>query len=231
MVTVIIKRTDEPKVIQMTQADLARQLNDVSGAEIILADTWTEGLSQVRTPYVSIVEPDCVFSANYYSSNVNILKKTLSKNGGFTKISLIASCLGVRDFGNRVYHYEIGKVKEDVDVKSNTSILHWGLKPVKDKRGKYPYQAQVAFIPGAVIRMAAIKDLLGDPIWEDKNMQKLSASICLRLWDTQRRVQVNPNTTYVSSDMNLENPWIMDFKVPVKAANLFQHELIGTGIL
>lgn len=233
MVTVVIRRTEEPKVIQMTQADLARQLGDIDGAEIILSDTWSEGLAKVRTPYVTVVEPDCVFSGNYFSSNVNLFKKTMtSKNGGFTKLAVIASCIGVRDFGNRIYHYNLSRIEREMaGPEKNMKITEWGLKPIKEKPNKYLYQAQVAFIPGAVIRTAAIKDLVNDPVWEDRNLLKLSASICLKLWDTQRYIQVNPNTTYVSLVKELENPWVMDFKVPSRAATLFEHELIGSGIL
>lgn len=232
MITVIIKRTDEPKVIQMTQEDLGRQLGSINGAEIMLEDTWGEGLRKVRTPYVSLVEPDCVFSANYYSSNYGLIKKahekvtphTYSGGGGNQKLAMITSCLGIRDFGNRIYNYELDRITEEdkeIEIKS------WHIQPSKQKLRTELYQAQVGFVPGAVIRYSAIKDIIEDELWDSKDLVKLSTALSFYFWDTGRRLQVNPNTTYVSLDKNLENPPLFDTKVPDKVANIFHQEGIG----
>lgn len=234
MITVIIKRTDEPKVIQMTQEDLSRQLGSINGAEIMLEDTWGEGLRKVRTPYVSLVEPDCVFSSGYFASNCGLMKKLQPRvsdgspgghgGGGNMKLAMIASCLGIRDFGNRIYNYELGKVTDkgtDIEIKS------WHIQPVRDKRLMNLYQVQVGFMPGAIIRTSAIKDIIDDELWQEPNLVKLSTALSFYLWDTGRRVQLNPNTTYVSSDKNLEFPPLFETKVPFKVANLFRQEGIG----
>jgi len=228
MISVVIKRTDEPKVIQMTQADLTRQLRDINGAEIILEDTWMEGLRKVRTPFVSLVEPDCVFSANYFSSNVNLLKKKNNgKSGGDIKVAMISSCLGIRDYGNRIYHYELKQVNEQLSLHPNISMKEWSLQPCKDKRFTKLYLAQVGFVPGAIIRMHSIKEIIDDELWESKDLVKLSTALSFYLWNTNRRIQVNPNTTYVSLANGLEKPSLFDFKVPDKVANMFQTEYIG----
>lgn len=235
MISVIIKRTDEPKVIQMTQSDLVRQLGAINGAEIILEDTWTEGLKKVRTPYVSLVEPDCVFSAGYYASNVGLIVKAHEKaqgkaghsmgSGGFQKLAMITSCLGVRDFGNRIYSYELDKVKEGEinDVK----LKGWHIVPTRTKLNMKLYSVQVGFVPGAVIRMSAIKDIIEDELWDGVDLVQLSTALSFYLWDTGRRIQVNPNTTYVSSDKNLEKPPLFDTKVPARVANIFHQQGIG----
>lgn len=237
MISVIIRRTDEPKVIQMTQSDLVKQLGAINGAEIILTDTWTEGLKKVRTPYVSLVEPDCVFSANYYASNVGLMTKALSNKlggkgagrgaggGGYTKLAMIASCLGIRDFGNRIYNYELQKMR-DIDV-NGVAGKGWHVTPRRDKLNMKLYHVQVGFVPGAVIRMSAIKDIIEDELWDGKDLVKLSAALSFYLWDTGRRLQLNPNTTYVSSDMSLEKPPLFETKVPDKVANIFNQEGIG----
>jgi hypothetical protein len=233
MITVIIKRTDEPKVIQMTQADLVRQLSDIRGAEIILEDTWSEGLKRVRTPYVSLVEPDCVFSSSYYSSNMGLITKAHAKvdsghamgGGGYQKLAMITSCLGVRDFGNRIYNYELDKVREG-EV-SGVQLKGWHIMPTRTKLNMKLYHVQIGFVPGAVIRMSALKDIIDDQLWDGDDLVKLSTALSFYLWDTGRRIQLNPNTTYVSSDKNLEKPPLFETKVPDKVANIFHKEGIG----
>lgn len=233
MISVIIKRSDEPKVIQMTQADLVKQLSSLAGAEIILEDTWSEGLKRVRTPYVSLVEPDCVFSSSYYSSNVGLMKKAHEKTdphkwgggGGYQKLAMIASCLGVRDFGNRIYNFELGQV-QDINVNKVTGKA-WHIVPTRTKLNMKLYHVQVGFVPGAVIRMSAIKDIIEDELWDGDDLVKLSTAVSFYLWDTGRRIQLNPNTTYVSTDMNLEKPPLFETKIPDKVKNIFHQEGIG----
>lgn len=235
MISVIIRRTDEPKVIQMTQSDLVKQLSEIRGAEIILEDTWTEGLKKVRTPYVSLVEPDCVFSAHYYSSNLGLMMKAHAKvaggekqpmgGGGYQKLAMISSCVGIRDFGNRIYGYELDK-KKDIDV-NGVSGNSWHIAPTRKKLNMKLYHLQVGFVPGAIIRTSAIKDIIDDELWDGKDLVKLSTALSFYLWDTGRRIQVNPNTTYVSADTNLEQPPLFPTKVPAKVASIFQHEGIG----
>lgn len=235
MISIVIKRTDEPKVIQMTQADLVRQLSDIRGAEIILEDTWTEGLKKVRTPYVSLVEPDCVFSAHYYSSNMGLITKAHEKvaatssqpmgGGGYQKLAMISSCLGVKDFGNRIYSYELDKVK-DGDV-NGIELKGWHILPTRKKLNMKLYHVQVGFVPGAIIRMSAIKDIIEDELWNGEDLVKLSTALSFYFWDTGRRIQLNPNTTYVSSDKNLENPPLFEIKVPTKVSSIFHQEGIG----
>ena len=234
MISVVIRRTDEPKVIQMTQSDLVKQLSDIQGAEIILEDTWSEGLKKVRTPYVSLVEPDCVFSSSYYSSNFGLIRKAHEKKdytwktgggGGYQKLAMIASCLGVRDFANRIYNYELDRVREP-EI-NGIQMKSWGITPSKVKLNMKLYHVQVGFVPGAIIRMNAIKDIIEDELWDGNDLVKLSTALSFYLWDSGRRIQVNPNTTYVSNDINLEKPPLFEVKVPDRVANIFTREAIG----
>lgn len=242
MISVIIKRTDEPKVIQMTQADLVRQLGNINGAEIILANDWIEGLKLVRTPFVCLVEPDCVFSANYFSSNVNLLIKSQSNipggkgsgrgtgGGGLTKLAMISSCLGIRDFGNRIYNYNLEKVNLPDRFKTSSGDLTmkgWHILPNRRKLNMKLYQVQVGFVPGAIIRMSAITDIIEDDLWLDVDLVKLSTALSFYFWNTGRRIKLNPNTTYVSNDKNLEKPPLFEITVPNQVANIFNQEGIG----
>lgn len=237
MITVVIRRTEEPKVIQMTQSDLVKQLGSINGAEIILEDTWSEGLKKVRTPYVSLVEPDCVFSSSYYSSNYGLIAKAHAKTGqykdwqryggggGYQKLAMVASCLGIKDFNNRIYNFELDKVNDGETNK--VKLKGWHIVPSKRKLDLKLYHVQVGFVPGAVIRMSAIKDIIEDKMWEDSDLVRLSTALSFYFWDTGRAVQLNPNTTYVSSDDNLEKPPLFDTKVPDKVANIFTQRGIG----
>lgn len=236
MITVVIRRTDEPKVIQMTQSDLVKQLGDIQGAEIILEDTWGEGLKRVRTPYVSLIEPDCVFSSSYYSSNYGLIKKAHEKTGngrmgagGYQSLAMISSCLGVRDFANRIYNFELDKVRIKDTFKTSEGDLtmkEWHIMPNRNKLSSVLYHVQVGFVPGAIIRMSALKDIIEDELWAGEDLVKLSTALSFYLWDTGRRIQLNPNTTYVSTDNNLEQPPLFEVKVPNKVGNIFYKEEI-----
>jgi hypothetical protein len=237
MISVVIRRTEEPKVIQMTQADLVRQLGSINGAEIILEDSWSEGLKKVRTPYFSLVEPDCVFSSSYFSSNVGLIQKAHAKTGkykdwqryggggGNQKLAMITSCLGVRDFGNRIYSYELDKVK-DINTEKVTG-KGWHIQPNRAKLNMKLYYIQVGFVPGAVIRTSAVKDIIEDELWDGNDLVKLSTALSFYFWNTGREVQLNPNTTYVSTDKGLEKPPLFDTHVPDKVANIFTQQGIG----
>lgn len=235
MITVIIKRSDEPKVIQMTQADLVRQLGQIEGAEIMLEDNWSDGLKKVRTPYVTLIEPDAVFSANYFASNVGLLSKAHAKTaatasqpeggGGYQKLAMIASCVGVRTYGERIYNYELKKI-EDININGVTGE-GWHASPCRHKLNMKLYHVQIGFVPGAIIRMSAIKDTIEDELWYGNDLVKLSTALSFYLWDTGRRIQLNPNTTYVSLDKNLENPPLFKANIPDKVKNIFTQEGIG----
>lgn len=209
MLTVIIRRNAEPTVIQMTEEAIMRELNSINGSEMLLEDTWTAGLRKVRTPFVCLVESDCVLSANFLSSNVGLMDKSGEKGGGYMKLALLGSCLGVNNFVNRIYNYRIVDNRLTVE---------------RDKLSSSPYQVEVAFVPGAIMRYSSIKDSVDFLPWDIKNLVEMSSEICLHLWNTGRRIQVNPNTTYVSSETYLETPPTTSPEVPYKAAQIFQGE-------
>jgi len=228
----------------MTQTDLVKQLGSTNGAEIILVDTWGEGLRQVRTPYVSLIEPDCVFSSSYYSSNVGIMVKAQPRvagskgrshtsgirgGGGDMKFAMLASCLGINNFANRIYNYRLDKIKEgEFAVGSKKAeIKGWHVQPFREKLNSKPYEVQIAFVPGAVIRVSAIKDIIDDELWDDKDLVKLSTAVSFYLWNNGRRIKVNPNTTYVSLDKKLEIPPLFSVDIPDRVKNLFSQEYIG----
>src|ERR1035437_8729364 len=152
MITVVIRRNAEPTVIQLTQEDMMRQLSAINGAEMLLEDSWTEGLRKVRTPYVCLVEADCTLSPGYLASNVGLMKKTdglFGKGGGTKKLSMISSCLGVKTFNNRIYNYryqQIEKVGEGSIDGKKWSLKRWAIQPHREKRDMKLYNVQVGFV-------------------------------------------------------------------------------------
>jgi len=233
MLTVVIKRSDDPRVIQLTQKEMSKQLWSINGAEVLLEDSWNLGLRKVRTPYVCLVEADCTLSANYFMANYGIMRDTHAiHGGGNTKVAMLSSCLGVRDFGNRIYNFELDVVKVPV-IGNRTSegervqVREWHVRPVRNKLELKTYPVQIGFVPGSIIRMTSIRDLIDDSVWEYKDLVRMSTAVSFYFWDTNRRLLLNSNTTYVSADKKMENPPLFDVKVPDKVAHIFQQELIG----
>lgn len=230
MLTIVIKRSDEPTVIQMTQEAIMKELRPINGAEMLLEDRWVDGLRKVRTPYVCLVEADCTLSAQYISSNFNLMRKTTetvkSKGGGWTRIAMLSSCLGINKFENRIFDYRLDK---KTDKGPDIALINWNVSPNRKKPSAKPYFAQIGFVPGAILRMSSIKDVIDTIPWDESNLVRMSAIVSYHLWGTERRVRVNPNTTYVSTYKNLEKS-IITPKVPDHASNIFIQEMIGIGL-
>lgn len=228
MLTVVIKRSEEPKVIQLTVENVVRELGGIVGAEMLLEDNWIDGLRKVRTPYVCLVEADCTLSSSYMTSNFGLMQKTHGsgayRGGGYMKLAMIASCLGVNKFDNRVYNYRVEKVLEN---NHNAQVYGYHPRPFRDKRDMKVYEVQIGFVPGAIMRVASIRETFGalEPIsWDEPNLVKLSTEVSYYLWNTGRRIQVNPNTTYVSTYSHLENPMLFKTDIPDRVANIFTRE-------
>lgn len=226
MITLIIKRDSEPTVIQLTQENVIKQLAMINGSEMLLEDTWLEGLKKVRTPYVCLLEGDCLLSANYLQSNVNLLKKTTMspKGGGYNKLAMIASCLGVNSYAERIYNY---KVQESPWRKGGGALIKsYEITPNLEKKENKLYHAQVGFVPGAILRMAALGRDIDTLPWDTKNLVEMSTAVSFHFWNTGRRIQVNPNTTYVSTLNYLEEPPQFKWDLSEQAAHIFQRESI-----
>ena len=227
MLTIIIKRSDEPKVIHLTQENMMKELSTIAEAEMFLVDRWTDGLKQVRTPYVCLVEADCVLSANYLTSNLGLLNKHDAmkpyKGGGSLRTAMLASCLGVRSFDNRIYHYH-GEWTKHPGLPETKDFQ---ARPYREKLNSKTYPVQIGFVPGAIMRYSSIKDGISTIKWDQPNLVKLSSDVCLWLWNTNRRIELNPNTTYVSTATYLEDPPLFNFRVPDRVANIFHQEALA----
>ena len=228
MLTVIIKRSVEPEAIHFTIEDIVRQMSSLRDCEILVEDSWREGLRKVRTPYVCLVEGDCTLSASYLVNNIALMKKAINwgtTGGGYVKLAMLSSCLSYKTFDNRIYNYGLSEITTYIDKSKDWTMTEWGIGLNRNKGSSKLYPVQVGFVPGAIIRTSAInREAFENINWDNKNLIQLSTEVSFHFWNTNRRVQVNPNTTYVSLEEYLLLPSLFKLKVPDKVANIFQKE-------
>lgn len=214
MVTVIIKRNAEPTVIQLTQENIMRELQSMNNSEMLLEDSWATGLKKVRTPYVCLVEADCILNSGYLFSSVSVMMSDnhnpIKRTGGYLKRAMLSSPVGIKSFSKRIYNYETmsGRIEPNYDVRSIS-----------------PYHVQIGFVPGAIIRMTAIKDIINKFDWNEPDLVRLSTKLSFYLWNSNRRVQVNPTNIYVSNESGLENP-NFSYHCPRKVMSIFEGQRI-----
>lgn len=209
MLSVILPRTDEPSVVQLTQENLQRELSTVKGAELLLVDRWEEGVARSKNDFLCFVEPDCLVSSGYFSSNLGLFLK----NSYFRKLAMVSSCVGLNNWGNRIYGYEIDGVwsEEENNVRTKNKFI----VPAKEKKSNSLFSIQSGFFPGSVIRKSAAGSALKEfKSFQTRNLVQLSTDLSFYFWNTGRYVQVNPNTTYISTAEYLANPpqfkWKLD---------------------
>jgi hypothetical protein len=219
MISVILPNTDEPTVVQLTYENLSRELQSVIGSEIVVADSWAAGVAQCHGDYICLVEPDCLVSAGYFSSNLGLYRK----HAHYRKLAMMASCFGVDSWKNRIFHYRLGQI---IAGNEQLSTTYWTLMPQRKKYANTIYPVQVGFVPGAIFRRTALLGIMGRIDFGNPDLIDLSTKVSFHFWNTNRRIAINPNTTYVSTDRRLENPGVFDPKVPRKVGNIFEHEEI-----
>jgi hypothetical protein len=182
------------------------------------------------------VEADCTLSGQYFLNNFNLLKKSEFTNpaskgsrrglaeGGYKKLAILSSALGIKNFANRIYNFHLEET-QDIDVNGVTG-KSYHVQPQREKLDIYLYAVQIGFIPGAIMRMASIEDVIDKLHWDESDLIKLSTEVCFHLWDTNRRVALNPSTTYVTNQEGYETPPLFTTKVPDNAIHIFQREYL-----
>lgn len=222
MLSVILPRWDDPPVIEMTRDNIQNELRSVVDAELIVANSWLDGLNKSRTDFVCLIEPDCLVSSGYFSSNLSLFLK----NKQFRKLAMVSSAIGLNNWGNKIYGYHMERVtygKDDDNIQTTCTEI----QAFRERRSSSLFPVQVGFLPGAIVRRSAMQAILQE--FKKLDMQdlvKLSTDISFYLWSTGRRVYVNPNTTYVSTDRRLENPDSFKWKLATEAEHIFEQEFI-----
>jgi hypothetical protein len=207
MLTVILKRNSEVKEIQLTQYNLINDMWQISGAELLTEDSWAEGLKKVRTPFVCLVEGDSIFSDNNLFSSVELMTDdghNIEKGtGGYLKLAAVSPAVS----SNRRHIYYKVEGNEVYAIEEHQAV---------------PYSAQIGFIPGAILRYSSIKDDINTLPWDEPNLVKMSSIVSLYLWNTNRRIKVNPDLTYISTYQSLEVPCLVN--LPAKVKEVFERE-------
>lgn len=194
MLTVVIKNDGEENVIKLTYDNIWREIKDMPDTEIIVADHWFDALADVKNTFVSFVESDCLLSSGYFSSQMGLLKK----NTFFRKIAVMSSATAVNQWHNKFYGYSLGENYKE------------GIIPNKASKSSTPYPVQIAYIPGAIVRVGMLKRLLDgqDAVngWE-KDLEYLSTRISLGFWaqGDGNRVHINPNSSYCTTEDSVNN--------------------------
>lgn len=228
MLSVIILDNHEPNVIRLTYENLWRELKDIEGSELLVADDWFKPLGAVKNPYVCLVEPDCLVSSGYFASMIGLWKKELKYQ---RRVAIFGSATGVNQFGNRFYGFALNtRWSRPLELKSGErlSTATWMAEPVRTKGSTAPYPVQIVYVPGALINTGMLRDLVLDGVVNQelaRDLVKFSAKLCLHFWGTEGRIYINPNTTYVTTE-NYVNDLVETDAYTPDLISLFKREVI-----
>lgn len=187
MLSVILPRSAEPTVIQMTQEQLQKELQEVNGSELLVTDSWGEGIAKCRTDFICLVEADCLVNSGYFGSMMGLFKK----NPYYRQLGIMSSATGINNWANKIYGYHLGSNYSD------------GVMPNKESKSTSPYFLGVAFIPGAIIRMSTLKRVMQDFEYFESYANDLvyfSTMLSLEFLRKGSRISINPNATYVTTE-------------------------------
>ncbi len=181
MLSVVIKDDGEPNVTKLTYENLWRELKNMPDVELIVAEDWLEALDKVENKYVCFVESDCLVSSGYFSSQLGLFKK----NPDFRRLAMLSSGVAVNNWAVKFYGYSVGEGY---------------VEPTKNKKSRYVYPVQVGYVPGAIINVLMLREIIGGIRYDD--LIELSTAISLGFWrqGDGHRVHINPNTTYVTTE-------------------------------
>jgi hypothetical protein len=217
MLKVILQTCNEPKVLELTKENIGKELRSVRDSELVVSDGWWGDIPD--SDYVCYIECDCLVSSGYFSSMLGLFLK----NPHYRKLAMLCPSTGINYWHDRVFGYFVGREWSDDTNKIRTKNKH--LYPIKDKKSTSPYPLQVGYLPGSIIRTSALKDIMKTSIQAD-NMNELSCKISLAFWDTGRRVHLNPNSTYVTTNLAAGEKSKFDPQLTAKTYNIFKKESI-----
>lgn len=226
MLTVIIKDDGEPKVLELTYKNLWRELKDMPEAELMVSNDWFKALSKVKTTYVCFVEADCLVSSGYFSSMMGLYKKSRM----LRKLAMLSPSTAVNSWANKFYGYSIDKQWSD-ETSDKVSTLNPFVQPNKEMKSRGVYPVQIGYVPGSIIRLATLKDLLKDIEINNSNgdLMLLSTMISLGFWGQGdgNRVHINPNATYVTTEDYVNDLGQFDISLAGNLAEKFRMESIS----
>jgi hypothetical protein len=198
MITVVIKNDGEPKVIQLTYQNLWKELKDIPGAELKINADWFEELPKTKNTFICFVEADCLVSSGYFASMLGLFNKSRM----LRKLAMMSSSTGVENWANKFYGYSIQKAEYGDD---ELSIIQPVVQPNKEMKSRGVYPVQIGYMPGSLIRVATLKNMLNETNFNPDSsgdLVYLSTQISLGFWrhGDGNRVHLNPNSAYVTTE-------------------------------
>lgn len=217
MISVVILDGGEPQVTQLTFENLYKELKDIYGSELLIKDKWFE-LDDIKNRYVCFVEPDCLVSEGYFRRQL----EGLNSKGYARQIGIMSSVTSVCYWDNKIYGY-----KTDIDLR--------GVMPNRKQKSTAPFNVQVAYIPGSIIRLSMLKTCLQDI--EIKNLENdlvfLSYELSMAFWKRSSnsqgkgyRVYLNPKNSYLTTEDYVNDIGKFDSSIESDVLNLFVKESI-----
>lgn len=196
MLTVIIKDCGEPNVIQLTFEQLYKELKDIPGSELLIKPSWD--IRDVKNRYVCFVEADCLVSEGYFKQ---LLK---SFDALSPRVVALTSATAVSRWENEIYGYSVGL---------NQNIVTMPIRRPKSRQK--PYQVQIAYIPGTIIRTVSLKRILKELKIKDveQDLVYYSLLVSLGIWQSGistdakhplgqlgTQICMNPNVAYCTTE-------------------------------
>lgn len=198
MLTVVIKDDGEQNVIALTYQNLWKELKDIPDAELVVSKNWLDELPKIKNKYVCFVESDCLVNSGYFSSMIGLFKKSRM----LRKLAMMSPSTGVNNWANKFYGYS---VKKEWTGAPPVEVKQPFVQPNKEMKSRGVYPVQIGYVPGSIIRVASLKDLLLSTKFGggyEKDLVYFSAQISLGFWrqGDGNRVHLNPNSTYVTTE-------------------------------
>lgn len=188
MLTVILMDNGEANVVAMTYEDVEKQLASIPSTELVVTSNPLRALTKVTTPLVCFLEADCLLSAKYFSYLINHVRQDKSR-----RITVDSSVTAVSRWDNKFYGYTTETI-----IFGNQE---WPVaSPQKEFKSHSPYPVQMAYIPGALIRLNSLQKAIEEIGFDTSDLVKLSVDLSLYFWRNNGRVYLNPKVTYVTTE-------------------------------
>ena len=219
MLTVVIKNDGEESVVRLTYHNLWKEIKDIPGAELIIENDWLDAIQKVSNDFICFVESDCLVTSGYFQSQLGLMKK----NKYFRKMAVMSSATSVKIWANKIYGYNVGQSHMD------------GVIPNKVKKSTSPYPVEIAYIPGAIVRVSMLGRLLEEmkpvPGWQS-DLVYFSTQLSLGFWSQGvgngigNMVYINPNASYATTEDYVNDISRIDTDLPEQTFKMFRSQSI-----
>lgn len=219
MVSVVIKTNGEANVVAYTFEKLYTELKDIPGSELLIKEEWNT--KDIRNRFVCFVEADCLVSEGYFKKQLEMFK-SLSP-----RVVMLSSTTAVKYWHNRIYGYHI----------IDSTVI-----PNRKQKANRAYPVQIAYIPGAIIRVSSYKKLMKNlkmPKNITNDLVYYSSLLSVNSWEKGlsvddkhpegqigSQIHINPDVSYATTEDYVND--LADFERPLKPklVRLFEKESI-----